>query len=147
MYCNYLYWLSHEVYVCGYTKIADKIYYLNKMLNAANLFYAIELPSIWSCEHPVGSVMGRAKYNDYFLFYQGYTVGGNRKGNKLEYPVIGSYVTMYSNSKILGDSYIGNNVILAANSYVINETVPDNSIVFGQSPNLVIKKNLKMREN
>ncbi len=91
--------------------------------------------------------MGRAKYNDYFLFYQGCTVGGNRKGNKLEYPIIESHVTMYSNSKILGASYIGNNVILAANSYVINETIPDNSIVFGQSPNLVITKNRKMREN
>ena len=81
MYCNYLYWLSHEAFIRGLVDIAAKVYYLNKMLNSVELFYEIELPSIWTCEHPIGSVMGRAKYGDYFLFYQGCTVGGNKSKN------------------------------------------------------------------
>lgn len=47
---------------------------------------------------------------------------------------------MCSNSKILGKSKIGDNVIVSANTYIKDEDIPDNSLVFGQSPNLVIKK-------
>ncbi len=140
IYCNYLYWLSRTLFENGENTLADKVYYLNKMLNSVDLFYAIELPERWSCEHPLGSVMGRAKYGDHFFFYQGCTVGGNRNNGILEYPTLGENVTMYSDSKIVGSSCIGNNVLIAANAYLKNETIPDNSIVFGQSPNLIIKQ-------
>lgn len=139
IYTNYLYWLSRRCYEAGLEDVASMVYALNKMLHSVDLFYAIKLPEIWSCEHPLGSVMGRAKYGNGFFFYQGCTVGGNKHDDVISYPVIGNNVMMYSNSKILGDSHIGNNVTLASNSYVINETVPDNSLVFGQSPNLIIK--------
>ena len=140
MYTNYLYWLSRFFYENENIEMADKIYGLNKMMNSVDLFYAIKLPLIWTCEHPLGSVMGRADYGERFVFYQGCTVGGNRKDATIYYPRIGENVTMYSNSKVLGSSIIGNNVTLAANAYVINQKIPDNSIVFGQSPNIVIKE-------
>lgn len=142
MYTNYLYWLSHYAYLDGREELAAKVYGLNKMLHSVDLFYAIELPEIWSCEHPLGAVMGRAVYGNRFFFYQGCTVGGNRHNGKLTYPVIGDNVMMYSNSKILGESKIGDDVTVAANTYIINEVIPDNSIVFGQSPKLVIKEKL-----
>ncbi len=92
-------------------------------------------------EHPLGSVLGRAQYGDYLYIYQGVTIGGNTKlgKDKLDYPIIGDNVIMYSNAKVLGNARIGNNVILSANTYVIAENIPDNSVVFGQSPNLVVK--------
>ena len=34
---------------------------------------------------------------------------------------------------------IGNNVVVSAESYIINESIPDNCLVFGKSPNLTIK--------
>ena len=142
MYTNYLYQIGHFLYKEGYSSVADKVYYLNKMLNAVDLFYAIDLPKHWNCEHPIGSVMGRAKYGDYFLFYQGCTVGGNTSDGKcFDYPVLGNFVTMYSNAKILGKSNIGNNVIIGANAYIKDTNIPDNSLVFGQYPNLIVKRN------
>lgn len=141
MYCIWLYWLNRAVYLGGGGILSDKIYYLNKVLNLVELFYEVELPAIWSCEHPLGSVMGRAKYGNGFVFYQGCTVGGNRReGNKIDYPIIGEGVVMYSNSKIVGKCKIGNNCVIAANSYLKDVVVPDNSFVFGQSPNLCIKE-------
>ena len=137
--CNYLYWLSHELYKRN-NGVADKVYYLNKMLNLVDLFYAIELPETWSCEHPLGSVLGRGVYGKQFFFYQGCTVGGNYNKGVLEYPTIGEDVIMYSNSKIVGNSVIGDHVRIAANTYIKNEIIPDRSIVFGQSPNLIIKE-------
>lgn len=141
VYCNYLYQVSHLAYKNGWKSIADKVYALNKMLHGVDLFYEVELLEIWSCEHPVGTVMGRAVYGNRFFFYQGCTVGGSRHDGKLYYPVIGEDVVMYSNSKVLGRCRIGNRVVFAANSYVIDQDIPDNSIVFGQKPNLVIKTN------
>lgn len=137
MYTNYLYQVSHILYTEGYSGVADKVYYLNKMLNSVDLFYAIDLPEHWNCEHPVGSVMGRASYGDFFFFYQGCTVGGNHTN----YPILGNNVTMMSNSKVLGKSKIGNNVIIAANTYIKDTNIPDDSMVFGQFPDIVIKPN------
>jgi len=127
---------------------AEKVYYLNKILNCLDIFYAVELPSVWGIEHPVGSVMGRAKYQDRFFFYQGCTIGGNG----INYPELGYNIVMYSNSKVLGRSHIGNNVLLSANTYVIDCDIPDNSIVFpslsgdGRHPRIVQKSKDEMIE-
>ena len=64
-------------------------------------------------------------------------------GGDIKYSTIGSNVTMYSNFKILGKSIVGNNVIIAADIYVKDDVIPDNSIAFGQSPNLVVKTKTK----
>lgn len=136
-YCIFIYFLSNIIYKRDKNGTnAEKLYYLNKVLNCVDIFYEIELPNLFYVEHPVGSIIGRAKkIGDYFFFHQGCTVGENFGS----FPTIGKNVTMFADSKILGNSVIGDNVILSANSYVINETIPDNSIVFGQSPNLIIK--------
>lgn len=86
-------------------------------------------------DHPVGTVMGRANYSDYFSFAQNCTVGNN---NGI-YPTIGSKVRMCANSMILGNCIIGNNVTLGANCCVKDETIESDTIVFGSSPNLIIK--------
>lgn len=140
---TFLYYLGHLIYKKGSTtKICDKLYYLNKVMNGLDMFYAIELPSHFGAEHPVGSVMGRAQYSDGFFFYQECTVGGTRdKDGNLFYPIIEENVTMYSNSSILGRCHIGKNVNIGAGCIVKNQDVPDNCTVFGESPNLIIKNN------
>lgn len=119
--------------------ICDKLYFLNKQMNGLDMFYAIELPKHFGAEHPVGSVMGRAKYSNGFFFYQGCTVGGTRdKENNLYYPVIEENVHMFSYSSILGKCHIGKNVNIGAGCIVKNQDIPDNCTVFGESPNLII---------
>ena len=138
----FLYYLSHEMYVNGVnTILCDKMYYLNKVLNGVDLFYAINLPDIFQAEHPLGAVMGCAKYGNRFFFYQGCTVGGtsDKDGNPI-YPEIGENVWMFANSSILGKCKVGDNVKIGAGALVKNEDIPSDCIVFGQSPNLVIKK-------
>lgn len=134
-YAIFLYYFSNSLFRRGRNGLCDKIYYLNKIMHAVDMLYAIELPDVFFMEHPVGSVLGRAKYGNYLTVFQGCTVGGN----KGKYPQIGDGFTMYSGSKILGDCKVGNNVSLAANTYVKDSDLPDGVLVFGQSPNLVIK--------
>lgn len=140
-YMTFLYYLSNELQRQHYSNIlCDKVYYLNKIMNCVDLFYAIDLPDVFSAEHPVSSVMGRASYGNGFFFYQGCTVGGTiDKEGVINYPVIGGNVRMFSNSSILGKCRIGNNVKIGAGAIVKNQDVPDNTIVFGVSPNLIIK--------
>ena|SRR5665647_553073 len=136
--CVFLYFLSNTLYRKDESNrvICDKVYYLNRMLNSADLYYEVNLPDIFMLDHPLGAVIGRAKIGNYFSFSQGCTIGNN----KGIYPVIGENVRMYSNSKIIGKSKIGNNVIIAANSYVKDQDIESNVIVFGVSPNLIIKQ-------
>ena len=138
----FLYRLAHQIFINGNgntPKEADQIYYLNKIMHSNDWFYAIELPEHFLCEHPLGSVLGRAEYGDHLFVYQGTTIGGNRAKDKLTYPVLGDNVILYANSTVLGDTHIGNNVVVSAGTYIINENIPDNCIVFGTSPNLTIK--------
>ena len=116
------------------------VYYLNKIMHANDWFYAVSLPCHFLCEHPLGSVLGRANYGDYLFVYQGTTVGGNRNKGKLYYPILGDNVILYANATVLGNTHIGNNVVISANSYLINETIPSNCVVFGSSPDIIIKK-------
>lgn len=137
-YLIYLYWLSHMFANRG-GELKDKFYYLNKILHSVDIYAEVELPPVFFFEHPLGLVLGRAEYGNNFFAMQGCTVGGN----KGKYPIIGENVKMYSNSKIVGNSKIGNNVWLSANVYVKDTDIPDNSIVFGSSPNLIIKDLMK----
>lgn len=115
--------------------LADKVYYLNKIMHSVDIYHEVALPSVFFLEHPVGTVLGRAVYSDGFMAYQGCTVGGN-KGH---YPVLGRDFRMMSGSKILGNSHVGDGVTLAANTYVKDTDLPSGATVFGSSPHLILK--------
>lgn len=134
-YTMFLYELSKYISGLGrYGDLCDKIYSILKMFSSADIFYAVDLPDVYFFDHPMGSVLGRAEYGNYFVFMQGCTVGNN----KGRYPTLGEHVYMMSGSKVLGDCTIGDHVILSANSYVIDRDVPPYSIVF-PGEELIIK--------
>lgn len=135
-YTIFLYNMSRLCFLNNHITLADKIYYLNKIMHGVDLFYEVELPEMWLCDHPLGTVIGRAKIGNYFSFIQGCAVGNN----KGIYPTIGENVMMLSNSKIIGNCKIGDNVVISANTYVKDQDVPSEVIVFGQSPNLIFRK-------
>lgn len=134
----FLYYLANTIYQHnGTLAICDKIYLLSKVLSSADLYYQVALPDIFTFDHPLGAIMGRATYSSFFSFSQGCTVGNN----KGIYPSFGQSVFMLSNSKVIGDCRIGDNVIISAGSYIKDTDIPSNSLVFGESPNLIIKSN------
>jgi serine O-acetyltransferase len=135
-YCAFLYYLSNSIWQKeGPIIVCDKIYCLNKMLNAIDLFYEVVMPAVFYTDHPVGTVLGRAKYGNRFCFTQNCTVGNN----KGVFPEIGENVKMYSGARILGASRIGSGSIIASGTFVKDQDVPGLSVVFGSSPNLIIK--------
>lgn len=136
----FLYFFSHIMSNTDKT-LADKIYYLNKIMNCLDIYHEVCLPDIFYFEHPLGSIFGRAQYGNFFTAMQGCTVGGNknRLTGEIHYPILGTHVTMLSNSKIIGNSKIGNHVTVAANAYIKDMDIPDNATVFGIYPDITIK--------
>ena len=135
-YCIFLYWLSYELGIDSKGScLADRVYYLNKALNSVDIYHQVRLPDVFFLDHPVGSVIGRADYGMCFSFSQNCTVGNN----KGIYPVIGKNVTMNSGSSIIGNCTIEDNVILGAGTLIKDQNIPSCSLVFGQSPSLIIK--------
>lgn len=133
----FLYQLSHLLHTkCGGGKLKDKVFYLNKIMNGIDIFYDVSLPDFFTLNHQVGTVLGRANYSDGFSFIQNCTVGENFG----KWPTIGKDVCMCAGSSIIGDSVIGDNVLIGANATIKDEVVPSNVVVFGESPNLVIKR-------
>jgi serine O-acetyltransferase len=135
-YAIWLYLIANELYrqkasaaVCG------KVFLLNKALHGCDIFYEVELPSIFLLVHPLGTVLGRGNYADHFVSYQRCSVGSNHD----IYPDIGHHVTLRPGSAVLGNCRIGSHSQLAADSLVIDKDVPDNSLYLGRPGSAVIK--------
>jgi len=118
--------------------LCDKIFMTSLTISSADIYYKHNMPEIFLPAHPLGAVFtGKAKIGNYFFFMQGCNLGiNNGKG-----PILGEGVVMWGDSKIVGDCHVGNHVMFAANSYIKDMDIPDNSIVFGQFPNVVVKEN------
>ena len=50
-YSIFLYFASQEAQKHGNRSLADRIYYLNKMLNCCDLYYEVDLPEIFFLDH------------------------------------------------------------------------------------------------
>lgn len=107
-----------------------KLFAVNKALHGLDLFYAVELPEVFRLDHPVGSVLGRARYGEELFVTQGCTVGSIDG----RYPTLGRGVALYANATVLGDTRVGDDVVFAANSLVIDAEIPPHSVVVGQHP-------------
>lgn len=70
----------------------------------------------------------------------GVTIGQTNRGEKKGVPQIGDQVWIGTNAVIVGGIKIGNNVLIAPNSYV-TENVPDNTIVMGNPAQLIPNEN------
>lgn len=134
-YAIFLYYLSNTAFrIAGRHPVAQKAYALNKTLHALDIFYEVELPDVVLFSHPVGTVLGRAKYEDFFCCYQNCTTGANLEN---VYPTIGRGVVMYGGSRVIGNTQIGNNTFVATGACVIDSPdLPANSIVYGTFPNV-----------
>jgi serine O-acetyltransferase len=88
--------------------------------------YDTKLPDIFIVIHGIGTVLGKASYSDFFVVFQGCTVGIN----KGKYPTIGKGVTMTSHSSIIGDCTIGDFSTISSHLCLIDQNANSNEAVF-----------------
>lgn len=135
---SYLWFLADSHYHCEESDIIPELVSkLNRYMHGIDLHYTVKMPNIFLLVHPVGTIIGKAEFSDYITIYQNVTIGSE----KTKYPKIGKYNIFYSRSSLLGDSELGENVVMGANSFLINKNVDSDKIVCGQYPNVEIKPN------
>jgi serine O-acetyltransferase len=126
-YLIFLWFLSNSVWsIKNNDNLANKIYYLNKSLHAFDCLYDTKLPDIFYVAHGIGTMLGKAKYSNYFVVFQGCTVGA---WNGI-YPSFGEGVALAANTSVIGNCKIDNRVTISSNTSIFNKNIPSNSIVY-----------------
>lgn len=113
-----------------------KLYY-KFLLKIACFFYHAEIyadtkigPGLY-IGHPYGvTINPRAIWGKNVNIHKGVTIGQENRGGRKGAPIIGDEVWIGVNSTVVGKIIIGNDVLIASNSFV-NRDVPSHSIVFG----------------
>jgi serine O-acetyltransferase len=144
-YSMYLYLLSNTIWQINQDiQCASKLFLLNKALHGIDVFYSVELPEIFSFVHPVGTVLGHAKYSDYFVVYQNCTVGSTKEGI---YPNFESEIVLYAGARVIGKCNVGSNVIFGACSFIIDTDVESNKVILKSFPdNKIIENTSKVKD-
>ena len=126
-YATFLYYLAHTLHRSGADRaLCNKLFFLNKALNGIDLFYEIDLPSVFFIGHSVGIVLAKAQYGNHLVLYQNCTVGKNHG----EAPVLGDGVVMYPHSAIIGRCQVGDGSVVAQGVSVVGRNTPGHCLVF-----------------
>lgn len=142
-YAMFLYLLSHTIFKeTNDSELSTKVFLLNKLLHSLDIFYEVNLPDIFLFVHPIGSVIGRASYQDRLVIYQNCTIGGNFNNEaSVDYPSFAGNNILFSNVSVIGNCTIGHNVLFGAHTLCIGKNIPDNSVVTGTPSSLTINQN------
>jgi len=137
-----LYQIARECFLNGRRDLADKIYFLNIATTATDLFYEVELPLRTGCDHPLGSVIGRASFSraSSLFFNNNCILGGNFASNgDIIYPQILGNLFLHPKSVLVGNVTVTGIVVLSNSAYVKDVGSLNDVLVFGSSPNLITK--------
>lgn len=130
--CLFLYELSRQAYRAGARHAADCLYSLNVALSSCDLYYEVELPLSTGCEHPLGSVIGRARFGERsrLFFYNACVIGGSYSDEGgVVYPNVEGTLIMYPNSSLVGRAVVQGIVILGHGVRLVNPGVLVDSVI------------------
>lgn len=135
-YAMWLYLLGHRLFKAGGpVSVCKKLFLLNKALHGCDVFYEVELPSVFLFVHPLGTVLGRGHYSDHFIAYQRVGVGSNHG----VYPTLGAHLTLRPGSAVLGRCTVGDHCTIAAESLLLDRDLPQHSVYIGNPRDHVIR--------
>ncbi len=136
--------ISHQIrYVYWWRKTNKRPNILNRMiLKRYSKKYGLEISTSAKIGrglylgHPYNiTVGGGVQLGDNVNLHKGCTIGRENRGKREGVPIIGNNVAIGINATVIGNVHIGNDVMIAPNSFV-NFDVPDHSIVIG-NPGIV----------
>lgn len=126
-YLMYLWFLANTLSKNGADpRLLGKLYCLNKALHAFDCMYDTGLPDVFLVFHAVGTMLGKAKYSNFFVTLQGCTIGADSG----TYPTMGQGVALAANSSIIGACNIGSAVSVSCQTSVFRRDVPDGHVIY-----------------
>lgn len=126
----FLYRLAREVYTTSSDeRMLEALHWIMKECCGCEIYYSNEIGEGFYVMHGIGTIIGsRNKIGRGFKVYQNCTVGHKEQNAKGS--IIGSDVTVYAYSQIIGELNIGDNVIVGANSLVLEDQA-SNVVCYG----------------
>ncbi len=85
-------------------------------------------------------INGQVKFGNQMFITHGVTIGRDIRGKRAGVPTFGDRVCIRTNSTVVGKVNIGNDVLIAPNTFV-NFDVPDHSIVIGNPAKIIHRDN------
>lgn len=139
-YAMFLYFLANTIHRNGGVRHdCIKLFQLNRCLHSIDAYFEVELPDIFLFVHPLGTVLGRAKYSNYLLVYQQCNVGSNKN----IYPTLKEYVSLHPGASILGNCVVEENCKIGAGSLLLDRNLEENSLYIGNPKSFSIKKSVE----
>ena len=132
----FLFRLGNEIHLNKMDDLKFQIHWLLKELCSCEIYFSNEIDKGFYIVHGEGTVIGsRNKIGKGFIIHQGCTIGHkkNGEGNGNE---IGDNVKMYSNSSIIGELVIGNNVVIGGNVMIFKNIENDKVITIKNANNI-----------
>lgn len=107
------------------------IYRIIKFLWHIEIPYSVRIGRGLYVGHPFCiTINARATIGENCNIHKGVTIGQTNRGNRKGVPTIGNCVWIGINSTIVGGVNIGDDVLIAPNTFV-NVDIPSHSVVFG----------------
>jgi len=142
------YRFSNALYKSGiFEELAKAIFYSSKIRTSADIFYQTEIGDYLLPVHPIGTIIDcHVKYGKGLILYEHVHIGSysitGKKPEDVIRPEIGDGVIIYGYSKILGNSKIGDNVIISLGTTIINKDIPSNSkVMMASNGRLIVLPN------
>jgi serine O-acetyltransferase len=137
---------AHWLHQRRLNRLAWIVVRMNQFLTSAEFeFNAIIGPGLM-LPHPAGIVIGRGSViGSRSTLYQGVTLGASdwHSDRITAFPKVGHAVFIYAGAKIIGDITIGNNVVIGANSVVLQD-IPDNALAVGNPARIIPNRGLEL---
>lgn len=126
--------LAREANATGLQDLANRIYFLNTAQSSCDIHFEIDLPIKTHCDHPLGSVIGRATFGAEagLVFADGCGIGNNWG----RYPHIEGMLVMTSRSAVIGKTEIHGTVVLGRGATLIDAGRVENCLVVGEGRNV-----------
>lgn len=128
-YCQFLYYFANSLWNLSYNKICcEKLMQLSRALSGCFWSFNSGLPDIFYLSHPVGAVLGKAKYSNFFVARQNCTVATQINDNVKPF---GEYLYLGAGASITtAHIEIGDYVAIGTGITVYQATrIPSNSLV------------------
>lgn len=120
-------------------KIYNRLYYNLTRKNGIEIAPKCNIGAGFYIGHPYCiTINPNAIIGDNCNIHKNVTIGQENRGNRKGAPIIGNKVWIGVNSTIVGKIKIGNDVLIAPNSFV-NCDIPDHSIVIGNPCKIIYK--------
>ena len=140
---------AHALYLLGVPRLPRMLTEMAHSRTGIDIHPAAQIGEYFCIDHGTGVVIGETTIiGSHVVLYQGVTLGAknfeyDEEGRPIDlprHPILEDYVTVYSNTSILGRVRIGHDTIIGGNVW-LTQDVPANSTVLQSTPEVRLYTN------